>query len=115
MKIVTVYHPNESYRTFNVTKLVCTKWNYRSPFWPGTKFEGVTDFGQDIVSQIHRIDGVQELGLDKYSFSVQKAEAFDWRDIELRLVNAIMETANQFWPTEDIHTSIKDERRNCQE
>lgn len=112
MRIITVLHPNATFRDYQVTKLVATDWNHRGHLWPRTEFKGTTDFGREVVLQLSRLDGIEELGLDKFGFNVGKAEAFKWTDIEPTIIQILTETAKKFWPDEEIEIRIKDDRKD---
>ena len=110
MRILTVIHPNTMYRGYQVTKIVSTDWNFRGTFFPTSTFKGLTDFSQEVVHLLGRVDGIAELGLTKHEFSIGKADVFKWNELEPQILQIITETAKRFWPDEEIEMVVHDER-----
>lgn len=93
-RIVIVILPNPDAREYQVTVEIC-KSSFKcflKPFLEeGNRRElkKIGETGLGLLRKLFAIEGVEEIFIEPYKFSVHKEKAFDWKNIQPGVIKAI--------------------------
>lgn len=60
----------------------------------GEREQELSDDTKAVIMRFYDIDGIQAVGVDANSVTIERSPAYDWSDIESEIINAIKEIAD---------------------
>lgn len=94
IKIETTHDPD--YKHYHVTTEISQHPinRFYRPLRPQSDkyLEEVGEIGTQLLKEVFAISGVDQVFIGPYEFSVVKASAFDWKDVEPKVVEALKRT-----------------------